>query len=83
MREHSLQMVCEAGFLAMQFNSVAATNQVAIVLWKKMGFMAIGTLPRAYSHVRHRPGRCLVIYRWLGESDSQPETSRPPDRRVP
>ncbi|WP_025100751.1 N-acetyltransferase [Burkholderia sp. A1] len=69
MCEHSLQVAREAGFLAMQFNSVVATNEVAVALWKKMGFEVVGTLPRAYRHARLGLVDCLVMYRWLGEPD--------------
>ena len=47
---HSLETGRELGFLAMQFNSVVSTNQVAVALWKKHGFEIVGTLPKAYRH---------------------------------
>lgn len=68
MCEHSLQVARDAGFLAMQLNSVVATNTVAVALWKKMGFEIVGTLPRAYRHRTLGLVDCYVMYRWLGES---------------
>ena len=40
------------GFKAMQFNFVASSNDVALALWKKLGFDVVGTLPRALT-IRH------------------------------
>ena len=40
----------ELGYSAMQFNSVVSTNEIAIKLWKKLGFKIIGTIPNAYNH---------------------------------
>lgn len=47
---HSQETALEAGFLAMQFNFVVASNDGAVRLWKKMGFEIIGTLPGAFDH---------------------------------
>jgi ribosomal protein S18 acetylase RimI-like enzyme len=48
--EHSLARAREAGYLAMQFNSVVATNTAAIKLWQDLGFQIIGTVPQAFRH---------------------------------
>ena len=48
--EHSQKIAIDMGFKAMQFNSVVSTNDVAIQLWKKLGFKVIGTIPKAYKH---------------------------------
>ncbi len=48
--EHSQQVAIELGFKAMQFNAVVSTNEVAISLWKKLGYSIIGTIPKAYLH---------------------------------
>ncbi len=48
--EHSQTTAIEIGFKAMQANSVVATNEIAVGLWKRMGFQIIGTLPMAYLH---------------------------------
>jgi L-amino acid N-acyltransferase YncA len=47
---HSLDEARRMGFLAMQFNSVVATNEAAVALWKKMGFSIVGTVPKAFRH---------------------------------
>lgn len=40
----------ELGYQAMQFNYVISTNKVAIALWQKLGFVIVGTVPKAYQH---------------------------------
>ncbi|MDQ7735065.1 GNAT family N-acetyltransferase [Halomonas sp. SpR1] len=52
MCEHSQQQARELGFLAMQYNAVVATNDVAVALWQKLGFSIVGTVPNAYRHAR-------------------------------
>ncbi|MFT5708096.1 MAG: ribosomal protein S18 acetylase RimI-like enzyme [Oceanospirillaceae bacterium] len=47
---HSQEVAIELGFTAMQFNSVVCTNEIAINLWKKLGYEIIGTIPNAYMH---------------------------------
>ena len=47
---HSLEEAKRRGYLAMQYNLVATTNQQAVALWKAMGFEVIGTLPKAFRH---------------------------------
>ncbi len=47
---HSQQIATELGYSAMQFNSVVSSNEIAINLWKKLGYKIIGTIPKAYKH---------------------------------
>ncbi|WDD99298.1 GNAT family N-acetyltransferase [Thalassomonas actiniarum] len=49
---HSQQVAIELGYTAMQFNSVVSSNEVAVQLWKKLGYKIIGTIPNAYKHRR-------------------------------
>jgi ribosomal protein S18 acetylase RimI-like enzyme len=73
MCEHSQQLARDSGFLAMQFNSVVASNEVAVALWNKLGFETVGRLPKAYRHAEHGLVDCLVMYKWL----AVPETAEP------
>jgi ribosomal protein S18 acetylase RimI-like enzyme len=50
--EHSLATARAAGFLAMQFNYVVSTNEVAVKLWQKHGFRIVGTVPKAFRHAQ-------------------------------
>ncbi|MCS6782421.1 MAG: GNAT family N-acetyltransferase [Gloeomargarita sp. SKYBB_i_bin120] len=65
--EHSLRMARALGYKAMQFNFVAASNQVAIHLWQKLGFEVVGRLPKAFLHPRLGYIDALVMYQWLGD----------------
>lgn len=65
MCEHSQRLARDSGFLAMQFNSVVAVNEVAVGLWKKLGFEEVGRLPKAFRHARQGLVDCLVMYKWL------------------
>jgi len=47
---HSQEIAIELGYTAMQFNSVVSTNEIAINLWKKLGYNIIGIIPNAYNH---------------------------------
>lgn len=77
MCEHSQHLARQNGFLAMQFNSVVASNEVAVALWGKLGFDTVGRLPRAYRHARLGLVDCLVMYKWLGE---EPAVTAEPER---
>jgi ribosomal protein S18 acetylase RimI-like enzyme len=50
MCQHSQQEAGARGFRAMQFNLVASSNEAAVHLWQKMGFVVVGTLPGAFEH---------------------------------
>ncbi len=50
MAEHSFSEAKKAGFVALQFNLVVATNTPAVNLWKKVGFEITGTIPEAFNH---------------------------------
>lgn len=65
MCEHSLDEARRAGFLAMQFNFVVSTNERAVVLWQKMGFRIVGTLPKAFRHSKLGLVDAHVMHRFL------------------
>jgi ribosomal protein S18 acetylase RimI-like enzyme len=77
MCEHSQQLALESGFSAMQFNSVVATNEVAVALWQKLGFAVVGRLPRAYRHARLGLVDCLVMYKWLADMPASRKAKSP------
>lgn len=68
--EHSQVTAIDLGFKAMQFNSVVATNEIALELWKRMGFQIIGTLPMAYKHASLGYVGCHVMYKWLEPNEN-------------
>jgi ribosomal protein S18 acetylase RimI-like enzyme len=63
--EHSLVTAAEAGFVAMQFNFVVATNESAVHLWRTCGFETVGRLPGAFRHAQLGHVDVLIMYRRL------------------
>lgn len=66
MGERAIELAAAAGYRAMQFNTVVATNDAAVQLWTSLGFEIIGTVPDGFrlgdgSYVDHH-----VMYRSLG-----------------
>lgn len=62
---HSQRIAKELGYKAMQFNFVASSNEGAIRLWMKLGFAAVGRLPKAFCHPARGYIDSLVMYKWL------------------
>jgi len=50
MGEHSLVRARALGFAGVQFNLVVSTNEVAVRLWRRLGFEIVGTMPRVFRH---------------------------------
>ena len=46
--KHSLKKAIDLNFVAMQFNSVVASNTASIRLWRKLGFEQIGRIPNGF-----------------------------------
>ncbi len=67
---HSLAEAQRLGFRAMQFNLVVSTNEAAIHLWNKMGFVIVGTLPEAFHHQELGYVDAYVMYRSLIEREA-------------
>lgn len=54
-----------AGYRAMQFNAVVATNVRAMALWESLGFVVVGRVPRAFRHRTEGEVDLLVMHREL------------------
>ncbi|MDN0074605.1 GNAT family N-acetyltransferase [Crenobacter sp. SG2303] len=65
--KHCLVEAKRAGFAAMQFNFVVASNHGAVKLWQKLGFTIVGTLPRAFRHATLGLVDAYVMYRFLDD----------------
>ena len=65
MCEHSLVEARRAGFTAMQFNYVVASNTTAVKLWQRHGFSIVGTVPRAFRHATLGPTDIYIMHRFL------------------
>lgn len=70
---HCLEQARAAGFRAMQFNQVVASNLAALSLYRSMGFVKVGEIPEAFAHPRDGYVAAHVLYRDL----SQTHHSRP------
>jgi len=60
-----LERARAAGYRAMQFNAVVATNVRAIALWESLGFAVVGRVPGAFRHAGEGEVDLLVMHRWL------------------
>lgn len=65
MCRHSLDEARKAGFRAMQFNFVIASNHRAVALWQRMGFQVVGRVPDAFLHPTLGYTDALVMYQKL------------------
>ena len=65
MLDHALHAARSAGFLAMQFNFVVASNTRAIDIWARAGFETVGRLPEAFRHPELGLVDALVMHRRL------------------
>lgn len=62
--EHSQNVARDLGYLAMQFNFVASTN-IAVTLWRRLGFDIVGTLPQAFRHPQQGLVDAYLMYKTL------------------
>ena len=65
MCEHAQKEAVSRGFRAMQYNLVVSTNTAAVRLWKKHGFVIVGTLPEAFRHPTQGFVDAYVMYKKL------------------
>ena len=68
MCEHSQQVAIDLGYMAMQFNFVATSNEGAVRLWGKLGFDTVGQLPNAFKHPSLGYVDALVMFKWLAKT---------------
>lgn len=61
----SLERARELGYRAMQFNAVVTTNIASLRLWRSLGFIIVGTVPRAFRHARHGEVDIHIMHRFL------------------
>jgi L-amino acid N-acyltransferase YncA len=63
--EHTIEVAQRAGYRAMQFNAVVATNARAVALWQSLGFEILTTIPEAFRHPAEGFVGLHVMYRRL------------------
>ena len=62
---HSLERARSRGFRAMQFNFVVSRNEIAVRLWKSLGFEIVGRLREAFLDPSGEYTDAYVMYRLL------------------
>jgi len=67
MGEHCLAEARALSYRAMQFNFVVSTNEAALLLWERLGFRIVGTLPGAFRHPSKGFVDAYVMFRSLEE----------------
>src|SRR5687767_11850619 len=65
MAEHSIEEARRIGFKSIQFNFVVKSNEVAVNLWKRVGFEIIGEIPDAFDHKENGLTNAYIMYRKL------------------
>ena len=63
MLDHALVAAKDAGFKAMQFNFVLASNTRAVATWERAGFKVIGRIPDAFIHPKLGHIDALILYK--------------------
>ncbi|WP_326555472.1 GNAT family N-acetyltransferase [Micromonospora sp. NBC_01813] len=51
--EYVVDWARATGYRSIQFNAVVETNQVAVRLWRSLGFEVLATVPEAFDHPQH------------------------------
>ena len=62
---HSMEEAKHLGFKAMQYNLVVSTNIPAIKLYQKIGFKIVGTIPKAFNHLKLGYVDAYIMHRFL------------------
>ena len=62
---HSIEEGKRIGYHAIQFNFVVKSNEVAVKLWKSVGFEVIGEIPDAFRHSKLGLTNAYIMYRKL------------------
>lgn len=63
--EKALKYAKKQGYKAMQFNFVVSVNEVAVNLWKSLGFAIVGTLPKGFKHATKGFVDVYVMHKFL------------------
>jgi L-amino acid N-acyltransferase YncA len=61
----ALKYAKKQGYKAMQFNVVVSVNEVAVNLWKSLGFVIIGTMPKGFNHSKKGMVDVYIMHKFL------------------
>ena len=65
MGKNALKFAKKQGYKAVQFNFVVSVNEVAVKLWKSLGFTIVGTLPKGFQHATKGLVDVYVMHQFL------------------
>lgn len=63
--QHSLLQGRKSGFKLLQFNAVVATNEFALKLYNKLGFVRVGTIPGGFTMQAGNDEDIVIFYKKL------------------
>ncbi|MFJ6197965.1 GNAT family N-acetyltransferase [Micromonospora sp. NPDC092111] len=63
--EYALAWARRQGYAAMQFNAVVESNEVAVGLYRRLGFAVVGTVPESFTLPSGRRVGLHVMHRFL------------------
>jgi L-amino acid N-acyltransferase YncA len=65
MGKKALKLATKHHYKAMQFNFVVSANEVAVNLWKSLGFTVVGTLPKGFQHATKGLVDVYIMHQYL------------------
>ncbi len=68
---HSMETARELGFRVLQFNAVVSSNTPAIQLYRKLGFVELGTIPGGFRLDNGNWADITLFYHLLPEQQAQ------------
>ncbi len=63
--KRALKLAKKHKYKAMQFNFVVSVNDVAVKLWKSLGFTIVGTLPKGFQHATKGLVDVYIMHQYL------------------
>lgn len=63
--EYTINLARTQGYKDMQYNFVVSTNEAAVKLWKSLGFIIVGTLPKGFNHATKGLVDVYIMHRVL------------------
>ena len=65
MGEYVIKEAKKKKYMAIQYNFVVSTNEVAVKLWKSLGYKIIGTMPKGFKHIKKGLVDVYIMHRFL------------------
>jgi L-amino acid N-acyltransferase YncA len=61
----AIELAKSLGYQAIQYNFVVSANEVAVKLWKSLGYNIVGTLPKGHQHPTKGLVDVYIMHRYL------------------